>query len=65
MAAQTNGNWIQQAAKKMQQKGTVGSFGPATAKNIAKGKKAGGLQAKRAIFAANMKKIAAKHKKGK
>lgn len=50
--------WIQGAVASMEKKGTVGAFGKATAKKIAAGKKAGGLQEKRAIFAANMKKIA-------
>jgi len=50
--------WIQAARKKMEAKGTVGAFGKATEKKISAGKKAGGLQAKRANFAANMKKIA-------
>jgi hypothetical protein len=47
----------------MEEKGTVGAFGKATAKNIARGKRAGGLQKKRAIFAQNMKRIAQKHKR--
>lgn len=55
------GKWIQKAVKKMQKKGTVGAFGKATSKKIAAGKKKGGLAKKRAVFAANMKKIA--HKK--
>jgi hypothetical protein len=50
--------WIQKATKKMEKKGTTGAFGKATEKKIAAGKKAGGLQEKRAIFAQNMKKIA-------
>lgn len=49
--------WIQKAVSKMKAAGTLGSFGKATAKKIAKGKKAGGKMAKKAIFAANMKKI--------
>ena len=57
--------WIQKAAAKMKKKGTVGAFGKATAKRISAGKAKGGLQKKRAIFAQNMKKIAAKHKHGK
>ena len=44
----------------MKEKGTLGSFGKATPSKIAKGKKAGGLEAKKAIFASNMKKIAKK-----
>ena len=49
--------WIQKAVKKMKKKGTLGKFGKATAKKIAAGKKKGGLQKKRAVFAQNMKKI--------
>jgi hypothetical protein len=44
----------------MEEKGTVGKFGKATEKKIAAGKKAGGVRKKEAIFAQNMKKIAAK-----
>jgi hypothetical protein len=46
----------------MESKGTVGAFGKATPKKIAAGKKQGGLQAKRATFAQNMKNIANKGK---
>jgi hypothetical protein len=49
--------WIQDATKKMKKKGTLGSFGKATDKKIAAGKKAGGAEAKKAIFAQNMKRI--------
>lgn len=54
------GGWIGKATAKMEKKGTVGAFGKATSKKISAGKKAGGLQKKRAIFAENMKKIAKK-----
>lgn len=54
--------WIQAATEKMKAKGTLGKFGKATAKKIKVGKKKGGLAKKRAVFAANMKKIAAKRK---
>ena len=57
--------WIQKADNEMERKGTKGSFGRATKKKIAKGKKHGGKEAKKAIFAENMKKIAVKHKKGR
>jgi hypothetical protein len=50
--------WIQKATKKMEKKGTLGSFGKATEKKISAGKKAGGAEAKKAVFAQNMKKIA-------
>lgn len=52
------GKWIQAATAKMARKGTLGAFGKATPGKIAAGKKAGGLQAKRAVFAENMRKIA-------
>lgn len=54
------GSWIQAATAKMKKKGTIGAFGAATAKKIAADKKKGGLAKKRAVFAANMKKIAKK-----
>lgn len=51
-------NWIGKARDEMERKGTVGAFGKATPKKIAAGKKAGGLEEKRAVFAQNMKRIA-------
>lgn len=54
--------WIGKASARMKARGTKGAFGKATPKKIAAAKKKGGLAKKRAIFAANMKKIAAKHK---
>jgi hypothetical protein len=60
--AKTKGKWIGKATAKMEKKGTVGKFGAATSKKIAAGKKKGGVEEKRAVFAENMKKIAAKHK---
>ncbi len=55
--------WIQAAREKMEEKGSVGSFGKATPKHIAAAKKEGGVEKKKAIFADNMRKIAAKHKR--
>jgi hypothetical protein len=55
------GKWIQKATAKMKKKGTLGSFGKATAGKIAAAKKEGGAEKKKAIFAQNMKKIAAEH----
>jgi hypothetical protein len=57
--------WIQGATEKMKEKGTLGSFGKATKKKIAAGKKKGGKAEKRAVFASNMKRIAEKKKEGK
>lgn len=46
----------------MTRKGTVGKFGKATPKKIAAAKRQGGVREKEAVFAQNMKKIAAEHK---
>ena len=56
--------WIQSATEKMKAKGTLGSFGKATKKKISAAKKKGGKAKKKAIFAQNMKKIAAHRKRG-
>lgn len=56
--------WIGKAREKMEEKGTVGSFGKATPSKIAAAKKKGGKMEKKAVFAENMRKIAAKHKRG-
>lgn len=61
--AKRKGRWIQAAAQRMKEKGTEGAFGPATQKNIARGLAKGGLQAKRAQFAKNMRAIARKRKR--
>jgi hypothetical protein len=53
-------HWIQSATAKMKQKGTLGKFGKATPKKIAAAKKKGGKAEKRAVFAQNMKRIAAR-----
>lgn len=55
--------WIQKAERSMEARGTKGSFGKATKKKVAAGKKKGGLQKKKAVFADNMRKIAAKRKR--
>ena len=59
------GKWIQKATKRMKRKGTLGKFGKATKKKIAAGKRKGGKAEKRAVFAENMKKIAARKRKAK
>lgn len=50
--------WMEHAAAKMKEKGTLGSFGKATGKKIAKGLKEGGKEAKKANFAKTASKIA-------
>lgn len=50
------------ATEKMEKKGTVGSFGPATSKNINRGLREGGKEAKKAGFAKAMRTIAARHR---
>lgn len=57
-----HGKFIQEATEKMEEKGTLGSFGKATRKKIAGAKKEGGVMKKKAVFAENMKKIAGKKK---
>ncbi len=49
-------HWIEKATAKMKKKGTLGSFGKATKKKIAAGKKAGGIKEKKAVFAQNVTK---------
>lgn len=56
------GKFIQKAVAKMKKKGTLGSFGKATNKKIAKGLSKGGKAAKKAAFAKAMKTIASKKK---
>jgi hypothetical protein len=55
--------WLQKARKRMEEKGTVGSFGKATPSKIAAAKKKGGVMAKKAVFAQNMKAIAKRRRK--
>jgi len=57
-------HFIQKATESMKRRGTLGSFGKATPKKIARAKKEGGKMEKKAQFAENMKKIAAERKKG-
>lgn len=54
--------WIQHAREEMERKGTVGKFGRTTARKVARAKRRGGVEAKRAVFAQNMKRIAQKRK---
>ena len=54
--------WIQKATTKMKKKGTLGSFGKATAKKIKAGLKKGGKAAKKAGFAKAMETIARRRK---
>lgn len=54
--------WIQGATEKMKKKGTIGKFGKATKKKISRMKKKGGVAKKEAVFAENMKKLAARRK---
>lgn len=60
MAKKRKGKWIQAATEKMEEKGTLGSFGKATPKKIAHAKAEGGKEARKAVFAQNMKRAAQK-----
>jgi hypothetical protein len=53
-------HWIQKATDSMKKRGTIGKFGKATPKKIARAKKEGGVEKKEAVFAENMSKIARK-----
>jgi hypothetical protein len=57
-------HFIQEATERMKKKGTLGKFGKATPSKIARMKRKGGKAEKEAVFASNMKKIAAKRKRG-
>lgn len=56
-------HWIKAATDKMKSKGTIGSFGKTTEKKVARAKKEGGKMEKKAVFAANMKKISQERKR--
>jgi hypothetical protein len=50
--------FLKRARESMERRGTVGSFGKATAKKIKRGLAEGGAMAKKAAFAKAMKTIA-------
>ena len=62
MAQRKGGKFIQAATERMRAKGTLGSYGKATAKKTARDIKKGGKIGKKAQFAANMRKLAARRK---
>ena len=62
MAKRSGGKFIQAATREMARKGTLGSYGKATAKKTARDIKKGGKIGKKALFAANMRKIAARRR---
>jgi hypothetical protein len=53
--------WMEHASEKMKKNKTVGSFGKATPKKIAAGKKKGGKAERKAVFAENAAKVSRKH----
>lgn len=65
MAKKKSRNFIQKAHERMEAKGTVGSYGHNSMKQMAKDKAKGGKIGKKANFAMNMAKIRAKQKRGK
>ena len=62
--ARKGGKFIQAATEKMRAKGTLGSYGKATAKKTARDIKKGGKIGKKALFARNMAMIARRRKRG-
>lgn len=57
--------WMEEEKEREHQKGTEGAFGKATSKKIAAGKKAGGVEKKRAVLAQTFKRFAHKKAMGK
>lgn len=55
--------WIQDVVAQMKEKGTIGAFGKATKKKIARAKKMGGVMKKRAVLAETLTKLARKRKR--
>ena len=51
MAKRSKGKWLQAARERMEEKGSVGSFGKATSSKIKRGMSKGGVAAKKANFA--------------
>lgn len=56
------GKWIQRARARMKAKGTEGSYGHHTEKQMERDIHKGGKRGKKAQFALNMRKIAARKK---
>jgi len=61
MAEKDNSHWMEDAAASMRRRGTEGSFGKATSKNIKRGLAKGGKMAKKAAFAKAAKSVASRH----
>ena len=55
--------WLAEARESMERRGTVGSYGKASARKTSRDIKRGGKIGKKAQFAANMRKIAARRKR--
>ena len=63
MARKKGGSkWIQGARKEMERKGTVGSYGHHSEKQMDRDIAKGGKRGKKALFAKNMRKIANRRK---
>ena len=65
MAKKKKGKWIQDASARMDAKGTKGSYGSHSVKQMEKDKGKGGAIGKKANFALNMHKIGHKKHRGK
>lgn len=64
MAKRKGGRFIQKATARMKRKGTLGSYGHHSMKQMSKDKAKGGAIGKKANFAMNMAKIRSKKKRG-
>ena len=62
-AKKRGGKWVQASVERMQKRGTLGSYGHHTVKQMERDKKKGGKIAKKATWALNMERAAKKRKK--
>ena len=63
MARKKSGSWLAEARDRMKRKGTVGSYGHHSVSQMKRDKAKGGKIGRKANFALNMKRVAAKRKR--
>lgn len=63
MAKRKGKKWIQKAEDEMEKRGTKGSYGHHSEKQMDKDIAKGGKRGKKALFAKNMREIGKRHKK--
>jgi hypothetical protein len=63
--AKRSRKWIQKAVKRMKRKGTLGSYGHHSVKQMDRDIKRGGKIGRKALFARNVRKAARNRKRGR